>query len=289
MFAVETPTLFVAFYSGIFTFLSPCIFPLIPAYLSFMSGESLENLKTGQSSSKLSPRLKAFIGAVFFGIGFSIVFVALGASASSLGHFFYNNKSLLATIGGVIIIIFGLYMVGILKKPFLTKVFGPFFNNKEKQENKPSFIDKIMPAFISNNILKMKTALNNFRMYLRQNSVPFYLNAFLLGLIFVFGMSSCTGPILGAILIMASNEASVYQSMWLLFVYSLGLWVPFLISALAINELMVFMKKANKFVFWVEKISGILLILLGIILVTDKMEILVNWLSSFFSFLPVVG
>lgn len=246
----EAPSIFVAFSAGLITFFSPCIFPLIPGYLSFMSGETIENLKTGETDSKLSPRLKAFLGALFFGLGFTIVFVALGASATSIGSFFKEYQRILAQIGGVVVIIFGLHMIGVFKIKFL-----------------------------------MKTARINYT----KKSVPFYVNAFILGFVFVLGWTPCIGPILASILTVASQESSVTQGMGLLLVYSLGLWIPFLISALAINEVMAAVKKAGKAVMWVERIAGILLILIGILLVTNSMETLTIYLTKLLPFLPAGG
>lgn len=246
----EAPSIFVAFSAGLITFFSPCIFPLIPGYLSFISGETIDNLKTGETDSKLSPRLKAFLGALFFGLGFTIVFIILGASATSIGTFFNQYRYILAQIGGVIIIIFGLHMLGVFKIKFL-----------------------------------MKTARINYS----KKSVPFYVNAFILGFVFVLGWSPCIGPILASILAVASQESSVTQGIVLLFVYSLGLWIPFLISALAINEVMAAVKKAGKAVIWVERIAGILLILIGILLVTSSMKILTIYLTKLLPFLPAGG
>ena len=114
MFVSEIPSMFASFIAGILTFLSPCIFPLLPGYISFMSGESLENLKTDTAdSSRFSPRFKAFLGALFFGLGFTIVFVALGATATSFGRVLNSYQTLLSQIAGVIVIIFGLHMIGV--------------------------------------------------------------------------------------------------------------------------------------------------------------------------------
>lgn len=250
MFTPEAPSMFLAFIGGLLTFLSPCIFPLIPGYLSFMSGESIENLKTGENESKISPRMKAFLGALFFGLGFTIVFVALGASATSIGSFFKEYQKLLAQIGGVIVIIFGLHMIGVFKIKFL-----------------------------------MKTARINYS----KKSVPFYINAFILGFVFVLGWTPCIGPILASILAVASQESSVAKGMALLLVYSLGLWIPFLLSALAVNEVMAAIKKAGYVVLWVERIAGVLLVAIGILLVTDSMTELTIWFTKIFSFLPTVG
>ncbi len=250
VFFIEAPSIIASFFAGLLTFLSPCIFPLLPGYLSFMSGESIENLKEDKSDSKYSPRFKAFLGALFFGLGFTIVFVALGASATSLGTFLKTYQRLLAQIGGIIVIIFGLHMMGVFKIKFL-----------------------------------MKTVKVNYK----KRSVPFFVNAFLLGIVFVLGWTPCIGPILTGILAVASQESSVSQGMMLLFIYSLGLWIPFLVASLAVNEVMSAIRKAGTLLLWVERIAGLLLIVIGILLVTDKMTVLSNWFTKVFSFLPTVG
>lgn len=246
----EAPSIFVAFSAGLITFFSPCIFPLIPGYLSFMSGETIENLKTGETDSKLSPRLKAFLGALFFGLGFTIIFVILGATATSIGTFFKKYQYILAQAGGVIIIIFGLHMLG---------------------------------------VFKIKVLMKTVRINYTKKSFPFFINAFILGFVFVLGWSPCVGSTLAPILAIASQKSSVTHGIVLLFVYSLGMWIPFLISALAVNEAMAAVKKAGKAVMWVERIAGIFLILIGILLVTSSMETLTIYLTKLLPFLPAGG
>lgn len=251
LFTPEIPSIFASFIAGLLTFLSPCIFPLLPGYISFISGESLENLRTDTvSNGKFSPRFKAFLGALFFGLGFTIVFVALGATATSFGKVLNSYQMLLSQIAGVIVIIFGLHMIGVFKIKFL-----------------------------------MKTSKINYE----RKTFPFFINAFLLGMAFVLGWTPCVGPILAGILAVASQESSVIQGMVLLFVYSLGLWIPFLVAALAVNEVINAIRKAGKYLIWVEKIAGALLILIGILLLTNKMSALAAWFTKVFSFLPVVG
>ncbi|MCI6474421.1 MAG: cytochrome c biogenesis protein CcdA [Mucispirillum sp.] len=253
MFTPEIPSIFTAFFAGFLTFLSPCIFPLLPGYISFMSGESLENLKNGtagENQGKYSPRFKAFLGALFFGLGFTIVFVALGATATSFGQFLKSYQMILSQIAGVIVIIFGLHMIGVFKIKFL-----------------------------------MKTT----KMDYKKKSVPFFINAFFLGIAFVLGWTPCVGPILAGILAVASQESSVTQGMMLLFIYSLGLWIPFLVAALAVNEVINAIRKAGKYLVWVERIAGVLLVLIGVLLLTNKMYALSIWFTEVFSFLPVVG
>ncbi len=252
MFTPEIPSIFAAFIAGILTFLSPCIFPLLPAYISFISGESVENLKNGvmEQNSKLSPRFKAFLGALFFGLGFTIVFVLLGATATGIGKVLNSHQRLLSQIAGVIVIIFGLHLMGAFKIKFLMKTFKFNYNKK---------------------------------------SFPFYLNAFILGIVFVLGWTPCVGPILAGILAVASQKAHLMQGVSLLFIYSLGLWIPFLISALAINEVIYAIRKAGKYLIWVERVAGVLLIVIGLLLLTNNMTKLTIWFTKIFSFIPVMG
>lgn len=247
LFAPEIPSIFASFLAGILTFLSPCIFPLLPGYISFMSGESLENLKSDTANGKFSPRFKAFLGAFFFGLGFTIVFVALGATATSFGKILNNYQMLFSQIAGVIVIIFGLHMLGVFKIKFL-----------------------------------MKTSKMNYQ----KKSFPFFLNSFFLGIAFVLGWTPCVGPILASILAVASQESSVTQGMMLLFIYSLGLWIPFLIAALAVNEVINAIRKAGKYLIWIEKIAGAMLIIIGLLLLTNKMTALTIYFTKIFSFLP---
>ncbi len=243
---MEAPTLFSAFIAGVFTFLSPCILPLLPGYISFMSGESIDNLK---DNTKLTPRLKAFFGAVAFGLGFTIIFVMLGAAATSLGQSLSQYKFVLSQVAGAIIIIFGLHMVGVFKIKAL-----------------------------------MKHAKIN---YAGSTRVPFFVQSFILGIAFVLGWTPCVGPILSGILALASVEESVNQGIIMLLVYSFGLWIPFLIAALAINESLAFARKAAKYIIWVERIAGGLLILIGVLLLTNNMTQITIWFLKAFPWLPV--
>jgi cytochrome c-type biogenesis protein len=222
-----------AFLAGILSFLSPCILPLLPGYISFISGESVESLTNNEG---YSPRLKAFLGAVFFGIGFTLIFVLLGATATEIGKALQSYKFLLEKIAGVIVIILGLHL------------FGVFKINKLLVQKKVSY---------------------------KKRNAPFFIEAFLLGIAFVLGWTPCIGPILSGILALAAKESTASSGMFLLFVYSLGLWIPFLISALFVSEVMKAIKKAGKVMIIVEKISGVLLITIGILILSGSMSKLV--------------
>lgn len=226
---METPTFLAAFAAGILSFLSPCILPLLPGYISFISGESLENL---QNKNMIAPRAKAFLGAVFFGLGFTIIFVLLGATATALGKTLSQYQTVLARAGGIIIFVLGLHMLGAFRINFL---------------------------------------LRQVKFSRKKGHAPFYIEAFILGAVFVLGWTPCVGPVLAGVLAIASQEQSVNQGMTLLLIYSLGLWIPFMIAALAVNEAMKAVRKAGKYLVWFERAAGILLMIIGVALMTDSM------------------
>lgn len=242
---MDNPSFLSAFLAGILTFLSPCILPLIPGYLSFISGASLEELQNSDSSSA---KIKAILGAIFFGLGFTIIFVLLGASATSLGKLLSEYQFILARIAGVLIIIFGLHMIGVFRINFLLK------------QSKINY---------------------------KRGKAPFFIEAFILGMTFVIGWTPCVGPILTGILALAAIENSVYHGMALLFTYSLGLWIPFLLSAVAIGSVMKSVKKAGKYLIWVERVAGALLILIGIILLSGNMTAVTSFFLKLFPNMPV--
>lgn len=240
---MDTPTFFTALLAGILTFLSPCILPLLPGYLSFISGKTLSELTV---SSAYNARIRAIFGAIAFGAGFTIIFVLLGATATALGSALAEYKFILSRIAGVLIIIFGLHMMGVFKISILLK---------------------------------------QVKFNVKRSGMPFYIEAFILGVAFVLGWTPCVGPILSAVLAIAANEESVATGMQLLLVYSLGLWIPFLIAAIAISSAMAFTRRFSRFVIWAERISGLLLILVGLLLVTDNMTRITVILLKAFPFL----
>lgn len=240
---MENLNILSSFFAGLLSFLSPCVLPLLPGYISFISGESIETLTTSGSST---PKLKAFLGAVFFGLGFTLVFVALGASATQLGKFLNEYRFILEKVAGVVVIILGIHMLGIFK------------------------INKL---------------LNQKKWNYKRGSGPFFVEAFILGIAFVFGWTPCIGPILAGILALASKQETVSTGVSMLFTYSLGLWIPFLISALALGSVISLIKKAGVVVVIVEKLAGALLIFIGILILTGSLTIIVSYLTDIFPFL----
>jgi cytochrome c-type biogenesis protein len=225
-----------SFLAGVITFVSPCILPLIPAYLSFITGSSLDKLKSG-----VNPIKSTFLSALFFVLGFSLIFTLLGASATHLGVLLDENRELLRWIGGTIVIIFGLHLAGVARIKFLYR-------------------EKKLPM--------KKMSLG-------------YLGSFLIGLAFAVGWTPCLGPILSSILILASTQETVFQGMMLLAIYSLGMGIPLLITALFINGALRLLPRIKRFYKGIEITSGVILIVLGILLLTDNLGIITVYLTRF--------
>jgi cytochrome c-type biogenesis protein len=225
----------LAFSAGLLSFLSPCVLPLIPAYLSYIAGSSVSEINTNKA------KINLLIKSVFFIIGFSIVFIILGVSVSFLSKLLTANLKLVKQVGGILIIIFGLHMTGIFKIKIL-------YSEK-----------RILP---SGNTKKN-------------------ISSILLGMAFAAGWTPCIGPILSSILIYAGSMGTIKKGVSLLVVYSLGLAVPFLLSALLIGNLTSYLKKFSKYLPVVSVVSGILMIIMGILVFTNKLSLI----SQYFRFL----
>ena len=221
-----------AFIAGLLSFLSPCILPLIPAYFTLISGFSMDELI---SSNSKQLRYKVFASTLFFVLGFSLVFILLGASASLLGGTIQTFSGYIRIVGGVIIIIMGIHLTGLFRIRFLEV-------EKRIQLNRP---------------------LHMF-------------GTLFVGMAFGAGWTPCIGPLLGSVLILAGNQDTIIQGVILLSVYALGLAVPFLLLAFFIQSLLSFVKKAVVFMRYLNYASGILLIILGIFLITNKLM----WVSA---------
>ncbi|WP_246052112.1 cytochrome c biogenesis CcdA family protein [Desulfobotulus mexicanus] len=232
MIILEPVSLIAAFGAGLLSFLSPCILPLIPAYFSFISGVSIEELAEGPSSEA---RQRIRISTFGFILGFSLVFIALGASASFLGQLFSGTGFWLRITGGAMVLIFGLHLMGILRIPIL---------QSEK------------------------------RIHLKSRPVH-GLAAIFIGMAFAAGWSPCIGPLLGSILVIAGTKESVEYGILLLSVYAAGLALPFALLAFAATRLMVFVKKAKGFIRVANVTAGLLLVATGLILMSDQMGRLV--------------
>jgi len=234
---MENVSLISAFLAGLLSFISPCVLPLVPAYISFISGVSLEELRKGESGGI---RRNVILTSLLFIAGFSTIFILLGASATYAGQFLLQNKILFNRIAGIIIIFFGLHVAGLFQIKFL---------NYERRFN----FDPQKPVGI--------------------------LGTYLVGLAFAAGWTPCIGPILAAILVVASNQENSGQGMILLTSYSLGLAVPFFLTALAINVFFGFFNWVKRHYRAIEYISGALLVILGFLVMTNQFSRLAKYFN----------
>jgi len=244
----ESSLILPAFIAGILTFLAPCTLPLVPGFLSFISGASLNDLKDPQKVN--IAKRKIFMNGVYYVVGFSAIFVILGSAFGAAGSYLAPYRIWLARFGGLFVIFFGLYIMGIFKIQALN------FLNKEK---KFRLIGKLDPGKPS--------------------------SSFLFGATFALGWSPCVGPILGSILLLASTSGSVLQGAFLLSVFSLGLAVPFLLIALGIGHASKFISRFSKYLHIVEIIGGLLLVILGYLLISDKLVLYIGKLYELFEFI----
>lgn len=225
----------IVFLAGVLSFLSPCVLPLVPSYLSFVTGMSLEDLQQGVD------RRRVLLHSALFVTGFTLIFVLLGASASFMGRFLNYYSDWIARIGGIIIIILGLHLMGVLK---LTPLM---------REKRVHVADK--PTG--------------------------YLGTLAVGFAFGAGWTPCIGPVLGAVLTMAASQEQLGQGTMLLFVYSMGLAIPFILAALALERFLSAFSRFRRFLPAVQTAAGALLVLLGILLVTGSFTVLAAWLNRF--------
>jgi cytochrome c-type biogenesis protein len=232
--------LFIAFGAGLISFLSPCVLPLIPGYISYISGASLNELLT-QKKINLIP-------LVLFTLGFSFVFIAFGAAASYLGQVLLQNSQTLRIIAGLVIIIFSLQLIGIINISFL---------NFEK------------------------------KIYTKKNNNIWF--SFIVGMAFGFGWTPCIGPILGSILALASTEETIFKAIILLSFYSLGLAIPFILSGYLMQRFLMFSKNFRKNINLVSKIGGIILLITGILILTNQLQVLGYYLLNSLPFLQNFG
>ena len=230
----------IAFGAGLISFLSPCVLPLIPGYISYISGSSLNEL--------IEKKTVNIFPIILFAIGFSIVFISFGATASFLGSIILENSYELRIASGIIIIIFSLHILGIINLNFL---------NYEK------------------------------RIYTEKKSGIF--SSLLVGMAFGFGWTPCIGPILGSILALASTEQSLNRGILLLVFYSLGLAIPFILSGYLIQKFLIFSKNFKKNINKVSKIGGIILLITGVLILTNQLQALGYYLLNVFPFLQNFG
>jgi cytochrome c-type biogenesis protein len=239
---MENVTLFAAFLAGVLSFVSPCVLPLIPGYLSFVSGVTLDEMRGGAVvGTSPGTRRKTVISSIAFVLGFSLVFISLGASATALGGFLMERLTLLGKVAGVIIILFGLHMMGVLR-------IGWLYSEKRMQTSRK-------PAG--------------------------FFGAMVVGIAFAFGWTPCIGPILAAILAVAGTQESVADGVKLLAVYSAGLGVPFIATSLAINKFFAASARIRRHYHTIEVVSGVLLVCVGVLIFTNRFTIIAQYLTPY--------
>jgi cytochrome c-type biogenesis protein len=249
----ENVSLLAAFGAGLLSFISPCVLPLIPGYLSYISGLSLDEMRGtpmvagGAAVAVARPanaRRQVVLSSLAFIVGFSVVFIALGAAASALGQFLAQRQALFNRIAGAVIIIFGLHTMGLLRIEWL------YQEKRVHTSRKPAG----------------------------------FFGAAVVGVAFAFGWTPCIGPILAGILALAGSQETVGQGVRLLAVYSMGLGVPFLATALMIDRFFGAMGRIRKHYHTIEVVSGVLLVAIGVLIFTNRFTVIARWLTPY---LPV--
>jgi len=275
-----------AFLAGLVSFLSPCVLPLVPGYISMLSGIGMEQLRKGDV-----PTSGLFSSSLAFVAGFSVVFISFGASASAVGHFLLQNRALLAPIAGALILLFGLHLIGALIKlnlrvGIILGVLLLALGVASLLRHAPLFAGLRAAHFFSLSLIgffgpAMARWLNR-DVHLRSKSTqPGVWSGFLLGFAFAFGWTPCIGPILATVLALAAASDTIARGVLLLAVYSAGLAIPFLLTALGIGQFMAFYKNFRKYLHAVEVFSGALLLFVGGLVFVNKL----TWLSTKLSFL----
>lgn len=240
---------FAALIAGLLSFVSPCVLPLVPAYISFMTGLSVDQLRQEEAAHNLSVELKAGLNSVAFVLGFSTVFVILGLSATVLGKMLLAYLDILSKIGGVLIILFGLHFMGLFRIALLDRDvrFNPMAHS------------------------------------------PGVVKAFLVGLAFAFGWTPCIGPILATILTLAGTQETLLQGTLLLVIYSAGLGIPFIVAGLAIHRFLAFFERIRRHLHTVEIISGVFLVVMGVLIFMGDLSRFATILIEWFPTLATVG
>ncbi len=232
-----------AFVAGVASFLSPCVLPLVPGYISMISGLELEELSAGADKSRVLRR--AGLGSLFFVLGFSLVFSALGASATEIGRLLAAHMALVSKVAGIVIVIFGLHTSGVMPIKWL-------------------YVHKRVD---------------------HKTDEPTLVSAFIMGLAFACGWTPCIGPILASILALAATEKTVAQGVVLLLVYSAGLGVPFILTGLGVEAFLAFFKRYKRYIRAGEMAAGALLVAVGVLVFFNRLTLIIQWLPhSLFRF-----
>jgi len=239
--ANENISYLVAFTAGFLTFLSPCLLPIIPSFIAYITGISLSDLN--DPAKKDAAKRRSIVHSLLFILGFSIVFILLGLTATVIGKALFQYQKAIQIAGGILIVAFGLYLMGIIKLDFL----GKEAKIRVKSEGAS------------------------------------YLGSFLIGVTFAAAWTPCAGPILGSILLLAGTKTSIVEGAKLLSVYSLGIALPFFITALLINTFVTYFNKLKKFIGIVNMISGIFLVIVGILIMTNYLSVIAMKVEMLFA------
>lgn len=279
-------SLLTAFFAGVVSFLSPCVLPLVPGYISMLSGLGVEQLRQGQQ-----PKGGLFASALSFVVGFSVVFIGFGASASAVGGFLQQHKNQLAPIAGALILLFGLHLLGALARINVRSglILGALLvalGITALLHGGPLFLGLNAVHFFSLSIIGffgpvLARWLNQDVRIRSTDSKPGIISGFLLGFAFAFGWTPCIGPILSAVLVLAAASETISRGVLLLAVYSAGLAVPFLLTAVGLSQFLSFYKNFRKYLHVVEVFSGALLLFVGGLVFLNRL----TWLTGKLSFL----
>jgi cytochrome c-type biogenesis protein len=238
------PAMLVALFAGVLSFLSPCVLPIVPPYLAFMAGASIDDISAGQADERRIVR-----SALFFVLGLSTVFLFLGLAASAFGQIFLQYQREMSIVAGVVIVLFGLHFLGILRIPILYREAR----------------------------------------FEARSETGSMIGAYVLGLAFAFGWTPCIGPVLGSILSLAAQEGSVGRGMTLMGAYAVGLGVPFLLAAMFLRHFLGVMRGMRRHMGTIERVMGVLLVGVGILLLTGSFSELSFWLLETFPVLSQIG
>jgi cytochrome c-type biogenesis protein len=251
-------SMMAALAGGILSFVSPCVLPLVPGYLSFAAGLGFDELSEEHQSQAIRRRI--FFGTLAFVLGFSTVFILLGASASAISGLLLAYKDTLSQIAGGAIILLGIHMTGVIRIPFLMRemrVQGPDIGTSDDAKKRSNMRQQVVAYFI--------------------------------GVAFAFGWTPCIGPILATILTLAAGQEHILKGVGLLAIYAAGLAIPFLLSALAVGRFMATSRNIKKYMRWIEWVAGTLLIVTGILILMGSLQSLASYLLDWFPFMSRLG